>query len=139
MNYLTDPLYSFKAFQQGQPEAYRHYFHLHHYRIYCYLLGQVRDKKLARILTKNVFVLLIKIHATVRDADHLLRCLYLFARIAYLLHLREKWSAADLEAEFAFYSMDDPNIMEDPDVARNETLIALQEVLQKLSDRKSVV
>jgi RNA polymerase sigma factor (sigma-70 family) len=108
---LGSPDY-FDDFRNGSSEAFRHYFHLHHYRIYCYLL---------------------------RDADHLVCSLYLLARVAYQLYLKQKLSVRALEVELAFYTLDDPNIMEDPEVMQNETLIALQLSLQKLPPNKKEV
>lgn len=132
MNHLLDKPDYFDGFRKGSSESFRHYFHLHHYTIYCYLLSLIREKRLAQELTKNSFVVLIRMKAQVREEEHLLRYLYLLARVAYLLHRRQKCSVQNLAEEFAFFSIDDPNIMEDPDVVRNETLISMQAALQKL-------
>jgi RNA polymerase sigma factor (sigma-70 family) len=72
----------------------------------------------------------------IADAEHLLRRLYLNAKVGYLLRLKGKRSFLDIEDELVHYTAEDASIMEDPEVAENETLIALQTVMQKLPPAK---
>jgi len=128
----------FDGFKRRDPQAFRHYFLLHNYRIYCYLLQLSRDRVLARELTQNAFIILFYNPDLIKDEDHLLRRLYLNARVGYVLGSKGKLLSMDLEV-LAGFSYDDTNIMEDADIARNETLISLQTAMQKLPPAKREV
>jgi len=118
---LVDP---FEGFKNGHPEAFRCYFHQHHYRIYCFLLRLTKDRRWAKVLTRDCFITLFRNYQLIRDAGQLLRVLYVLGRIGL---------TRDLQDEDV---VDDTEIMEDVDEARNETLIALQQALQRLSGAK---
>jgi hypothetical protein len=66
----------------------------------------------------------------------MLRVLYMLARIGLLLHLPDANAVKDLEAEWKARGQDHAEILEDPDVKRNETLLAVKQVMQKLSSAK---
>ena len=127
---LSEP---FDTLKNGLPEAYQHYFNLHCPRIYYYLLRCTRNAGLARSLSENTFIALSQSNVPIRDEDHLLRRLYLIARVCVLLFQKGRLTTGAMLEELQFYTQDDPNILDDPEVARNESLLALQEVLQKLS------
>ena len=133
MNNLHEPMNLWESFKQGQPEAFQYFFMLHNSRVYYYLLRQIRDRNQAREITKHAFIVLFHHKSQIVDADHLLRRLYLNAKVGYILRLKGKPSVLDLEEEVANYSCKEASIMDDPDVAKNETLLVLQEVMKKLS------
>lgn len=66
----------------------------------------------------------------------MLRALYILARIGLLLPLVDANAVAVLEEAWATAGPDDAEILEDPDVTRNETLLAIQQVIQQLSGAK---
>ena len=66
----------------------------------------------------------------------MLRVLYILARIRLLLPLGEANAVEVLEEAWATAGPDDAEILEDPDVTRNETLLAIQQVIQRLSGAK---
>lgn len=123
---------AFDAFKEGRPEAFRYYCHLHNYRIYCYLLQVSRDREQAKQLAQNVFIVVFHHVELVSDEDQLLRRLYLAAKAGYILWARGLRFLIDLEEELTGDKYDDATIMEDPDVARNETLASIQVAIQKL-------
>jgi RNA polymerase sigma-70 factor (ECF subfamily) len=129
----------FEAFTQGHSGSFRFYFHLHNYRIYCYLLHKTRKKALSKDLTQIVFIVLFKNQSKIRDSGHLLRFLYVLARLSFLLSRHGKVQPNDLDAELAGCGQDDPGIMDDPDIVRNETLLALQSAVQTLPPEKREV
>jgi RNA polymerase sigma-70 factor (ECF subfamily) len=139
MNDLHEPTNLWESLKQGRPEALRYFFHFHHYRIYCYLLRLTRDQEEAQELTQNAFIVLFHSRETIEDAEHLLQRLYLNAQMGFLLRLKGKRSSADLEVEMNYYAPKDAGVMDDPEIARNETLIALQGVMQKLPPVKRQV
>ena len=139
MNELHELPNPWESFQYGRPEAFRYYFHLHNYRIYCYLLQISKDSGQAEELTRHAFIALFRGKELIRDEEHLLRRLYQISRVANSLRLQSKWSSVELEEEMANSAEDDANIMDDRDVARNETLIALQGIMQKLPPAKREV
>ncbi|HWB94248.1 MAG TPA: sigma-70 family RNA polymerase sigma factor [Puia sp.] len=138
MNNLHELPNPWESFQQGEPEAFRYYFLLHNYRIYCYLLYLSKDQAQSKELTQNVFVALFRNKDVIKDQEHLLRRLYLSARVRYFLRLKGR-RFPDLEEKLVYYVEDDENIMEDPDIARNETLLAVQDAMQKLPPAKREV
>lgn len=136
MNDLLDelqPLDLFKAFQLGQQEAFRHFFGQHHYRMYCYLVRQTRDRQRSRELTRYCFVVLFRNHNLVKDEAHLLRILYMLARMSMVLQPREPDATAVLEDEWRARGQDDDGVMDDSSVISNETLLSIQRALQKLN------
>jgi DNA-directed RNA polymerase specialized sigma24 family protein len=139
MNDLHESTNPWEAFKRGEPEAFQHYFLLHNYRIYCYLLRSTRDRSSARGLTENAFVVLHRQKDHLTDDEHLLRRLYLNARVACLLWLKGTLSAAELGAELQFYAPDDESIMDDPEVVSNETLVTLQGAMQQFPPVRRVV
>jgi DNA-directed RNA polymerase specialized sigma24 family protein len=139
MNDLYESTNPWEAFKRGEPEAFQYYFLLHNYRIYCYLLRSTRDRGAARGLTENAFVVLHRQKDHLTDDEHLLRRLYLNARVAYLLWLKGTLSAAELGAELQFYPIDDEAIMDDPEVVSNETLVTLQGAMQQFPPVRRVV
>ncbi|HEV2478589.1 MAG TPA: sigma-70 family RNA polymerase sigma factor [Puia sp.] len=104
----------------------------YHSRIYYFLLRLLRDQEHAKEATNHVFLVLFHHSAEIEDEDHLLRRLYLIAKVAFLLRLKGKRSFVDLEAEVANNAHEEASIMEDVEVAQNETLLTLQAVTQKL-------
>ena len=132
MNELHEPSNLWESFKQGRQDACQYFFNLHHSRIYYYLLRLLRDQDQARDAANNAFIVLFHHSAQIEDEDHLLRRLYLNAKVAYLLALKGKFSFLDLEAEVAVYAHKDATIMDDPEVAQNETLLTLEDVTQKL-------
>jgi DNA-directed RNA polymerase specialized sigma24 family protein len=128
-----DPFDNFKA---GCPKAFRHFFRVHNYRIYCFLLRQTRERRRSRELTKNCFIALFRNYRIVKDQEHMLRVLYMLARMSLLLPLVDADAVAVLEEAWATAGPDDAEILEDPDVTRNETLLAIQQVIQQLSGAK---
>lgn len=66
----------------------------------------------------------------------MLRVLYILARISLLLPLVDANAVQVLEEAWATAGPDDAEILEDPDVTRNETLLAIQQVIQQLSGAK---
>ncbi len=139
MNDLHDelpPIDYFEAFQHGRLEAFRYFFRQHHYRIYCYLLRQTRDRVRSQALARYCFVVLLRNHTLVKDEAHLLRILYMLARMSLVLRLREPDGTETLEEAWKTGGQDDDGIMDDPDVTRNEILIAVQRALRKLSSAK---
>ena len=139
MNDLHEPTDLWESFKQGRPEALRYFFQSHSYRIYCYLLRLSRDQWQAREITQNAFIVLFRSRETVEDMEHLLQRLYLYAQVGFLLRLKGKRSSIDLEVEMNNYVHKDADVMDDPEIARNETLIALQDVMQKLPPVKREV
>ncbi len=139
MNDLHEPTDLWESFKQGRPEAFRYLFNSHNYRIYCYLLRLSRDREQARELTQNAFIVLFHNHEIIEDREHLLQQLYLYAQVGFLLWLKGKRSSIDLEVEMSNYAPKDAGVMDDPEIARNETLIALQGVMQKLPPAKREV
>ena len=139
MNDLHEPTDLWESFKQGRPEAFRHFFQFHSYRIYCYLLRLSRDQEQAQELTQNAFIVLFHNHEIIEDREHLLQQLYLNAQVGFLLRLKGKRSSIDLEVEMNNYASKDAGIMDDPEIARNETLIALQGVMQNLPPVKREV
>lgn len=139
MNELQEPTDLWESFKQGRPEAYRYFFHSHSYRIYCYLLRLSRDQVQAQEITQNAFIVLFHGRETVEDMEDLLQRLYLYAQVGFLLRLKGKRSSVDLEVEMSNYAYKGSDVMDDPEIARNETLIALQDVMQKLPPVKREV
>jgi RNA polymerase sigma-70 factor (ECF subfamily) len=139
MNDLHEQSDLWESFKQGQTEAFRHFFHLHNYRIYYYLLRLLRNQGQAKELTRHVFVVLFNNREHIDDAEQLLRRLYLSARVCYLLSLNGKRSTADLKEELDDYAHEEAEIMDDPDIAQNETLIALQAAMQRIPPAKREV
>ena len=139
MNDLHEPTDLWESFKQGRPEAFRYLFNFHNYRIYCYLLRLSRDREQAQELTQNAFIVLFHNHEIIEDREHLLQQLYLYAQAGFLLRLKGKRSSLDLEVEMSNYAPKDAGVMDDPEIARNETLIALQGVMQKLPPAKREV
>lgn len=139
MNDLHELSNPWESFKQGQPEAFRYYFHLHNYRIYCYLLRLTRDSIQAKELTENAFIVLFRNKEALVDAEHLLRRLYLSARVGFLLRLKGQRSSAELEGGLCYFFQEEADIMDDLEIARNETLIALQAAMQKLPPAKREV
>jgi DNA-directed RNA polymerase specialized sigma24 family protein len=140
MNDLHDelqPIDAFKAFQNGRREAFRCFFRQHHYRIYCYLFRETRNRVRSQELTKYCFVVLFRNYTIVKDEDHMLRILYLLARMSLVLQLREPDGPEMLEEEWRISGLDDDGIMDDPDVMKNEILIAVQRALRNLSLRRT--
>ena len=66
----------------------------------------------------------------------MLRALYMLARIGAPLHLVDVGSVAVLEQAWSFTGQDDVEILEDQDVIRNETLLAIQHAMQQLTPAK---
>lgn len=128
-----DALDNFKA---GCPKAFRHFFRVHNYRIYCFLLRQTRDRRPSRELTKHCFIVLFRNYRVIKDQENMLRVLYILARISLLLPLGEANAVEVLEEAWTTAGPDDAGILEDPDVTRNETLLAVQQVIQQLSGAK---
>src|SRR5579883_2405962 len=138
MDNLYDLPNPFDAFRQRVPEAFRYYFVVHNYRIYCYLLHLSRDRSQAKELTEVAFMVLYYNPDLIRDEEHLLRRLYLNARAGYVLRSKGKLFSIDVKV-LAGFTYDDTNILEDVDVARNETLVSLQTAMQKLPPAKREV
>ena len=136
---LDEPEHLWESFKLGRTEAFHYFFRLHYSRIYYYLLQLLRDQEQAREATKHAFIMLFHHRAQIQDADHVLRRLYLNARVGYLLRLKGRTSFWDLEKVVDHYTHKDSTIMDDPEVAQNETLLALQEVLRKLPPLKRAV
>lgn|GEM_PF-4114030 len=132
----ADPWESFK---QGRSVAFLHYFNLHNSRIYYYLLRLLRDQAQARETTRHAFILIFRHKDRIEDEDHLVRRLYLNAKVGYLLRLKGKRSIPDLEKEVENYAHKDATIMDDPEVAKNETLLAIEEIVQGLPSMKREV
>ena len=130
---LPDPFDNFKA---GCQKAFRHFFRIHNYRIYCFLLRQSRDRRRSRELTKDCFIALFRNYRIIKDQEHMLRVLYILARISFLLSLVDANAVEVLEEAWATAGSDDAGILDDPDVTRNETLLAIQQVIQQLSGAK---
>jgi len=139
MNELYEPSNLWNSFKQGRTEAFHYFFRLHNSRIYYYLLRLLRDEEQAREATKHAFIALFHHRAQIEDADHVLRRLYLNARVAYLLRLKGMGFFWELEEVMAHYAHKDATIMDDPEIAQNETLLALQDVLQNLPPLKRAV
>lgn len=139
MNDLHEPMDIWESFKQGRPAAFQYFFQLYGTRIYYYLLRLFRDQVQAEEVTKHAFIVLFHHTAQIQDADHLLRRLYLSAKIGYLLRLKGKRSFLDIEEELVHYAAKDASIMDDPDVAENETLTMLQTVVQQLPPAKREV
>ena len=91
-----------------------------------------RDREQAKQLAQNVFIVVFHHVELVSDEDQLLRRLYLAAKAGYILWARGLRFLIDLEEELTGDKYDDATIMEDPDVARNETLASIQVAIQKL-------
>jgi RNA polymerase sigma-70 factor, ECF subfamily len=121
-----------EAFQQGKPEGFHHYFQLHNYRIYCYLLRLTRDREQAEEITEKAFLIAYELRDLLADEEHLLRRLYWNAQMAHVVRLSEIPSKEKLWEVLEIYAKDREQIMDDPEVVRNETLIALQETMQRL-------
>lgn len=136
MKELFEPANPWESFKQGRSVAFLHYFNLHNSRIYYYLLRLLRDQKQAREVTRHAFILVFRGYTHIEDEDHLLRRLYLNAKVGYLLRLKGKRSVLALEKEVANYAHKDATIMDDPEVEKNETLLALEGVVQKLPPTK---
>ena len=139
MKELDEPLGPWESFKQGRSIAFLHYFNLHNSRIYYYLLRLLRDQAQAKETTRHAFIILFRHKDQIQDEDHLLRRLYLNAKVAYLLRLKDNRSIPDLEKEVENYLEKDSSIMDDPEVAKNETLLALEDVVQKLPPMKREV
>lgn len=139
MKELFEPAEPWESFKQGRSVAFLHYFNLHNSRIYYYLLRLLRDQRQAREATRHAFIVIFRHKDQIEDEDHLLRRLYLNAKVAYLLRLKSKWSIPDLEKEVENYLEKDASIMDDPEVAKNETLLALEDFVQKLPPMKREV
>jgi RNA polymerase sigma factor (sigma-70 family) len=139
MKELFEPTDPWESFKQGRSVAFLHYFNLHNSRIYYYLLRLLRDQAQAREVTRHAFVLIFRKYTEIEDEEHLLRRLYLNAKVGYLLRLKGKRSIPELEKEVENYAQKDETIMDDPDVARNETLLALEDIVQQLPQMKREV
>jgi DNA-directed RNA polymerase specialized sigma24 family protein len=142
MNELHDPFEPidlFEAFRNGQPEAFRHFFRQHNYQIYIYLLRQTRDRGRSRELTKYCFLVLFRNYKTIKDEAQMLRILYVLARLSLLLQLVEADAVQVLESAWKTRGQDDSEIMDDPAVIGNETLLAIQRALQKILPRQTRV
>ena len=139
MKELFEPTEPWESFKRGRSVAFLHYFNLHNSRIYYYLLRLLRNRAQAKEATRHAFVLVFRHYTEIEDEDHLLRRLYLNAKVAYLLRLKGKRSVPDLEEEVENYAHKDATIMDDPEVAKNETLLALEGVVQKLPPIKREV
>jgi len=139
MKELYEPAEPWESFKQGRSVAFLHYFNLHNSRIYYYLLRLLRDPAAAREATRHAFIVIFRDVSQIEDEDHLLRRLYLNAKVGYLLRLKGKRSIPDLEKEIESYVEKDASIMDDPEVAKNETLLALEDIVQKLPPMKREV
>jgi RNA polymerase sigma-70 factor, ECF subfamily len=126
---LSNP---WEAFKQGQPEAFRYYFQLHNYRIYCYLLRLTRDRGQAEVMTEKAFLVAYELRDLLADEGQLLRRLYWNAQVAHVVRLADIQSKEKLWETLEIYAKDREQIMDDPEVVRNETLIALQGTMQRL-------
>jgi RNA polymerase sigma factor (sigma-70 family) len=129
----SDPFDNFKA---GKPEAFRHFFRTHHYRIYCFLLRQAKERRRSRELTHYCFIVLFRNCGIIRDQKHMLRVLYILTRIGLLLQVLNADPVEMLEAAWKTTEPDDVEILEDPDVTRNETLNAVQQGMRELPSTK---
>ena len=126
----------FNTFKAGCPKAFRHFFRVHNYRIYCFLLRQTKERRRSRELTKHCFIVLFRNYRIINDQEHMLRVLYMLARISLLMPLVDVDAVVVLEEAWITAGPDDAEILEDPDVTRNETLLAIQQVIQRLSGAK---
>jgi RNA polymerase sigma factor (sigma-70 family) len=127
-----EPPDPFDNFKVGKPEAFRHFFGIHHYRIYCFLLRQTRERGRARELTHYCFIVLFRNCGIISDQQHMLRVLYSLARIGLLLQVLNADPVEMLEAAWRTTEPDDVEILEDRDVTRNETLKAVQQAMWEL-------
>ena len=139
MKELFEPTDPWESFKQGRSVAFLHYFNLHNSRIYYYLLRLLRNQAQARETTRHAFILVFRHPTQIEDEDHLLRRLYLNAKVGYLLRLKGNRSVSALEKEVESFVHKDADIMDDPEVAKNETLLALEDVVQKLPPMKREV
>ena len=129
----SDPFDNFKA---GKPEAFRHFFRTHHYRIYCFLLRQTKERRRSSELTHYCFIVLFRNCGIIKDQQHMLRVLYILARIGLLLQVLNADPVEMLEAAWKTTEPDNVEILEDPDVTRNETLNAVQQAMWELPPTK---
>src|SRR3984957_13743346 len=125
----TDP---FEDFKSGQPAAFCHFFRAHHYRIYCFLLRQTRERRRAKELTHYCFIVLFRNCGIISNQHHMLRVLYTLARIGLLLQVVNADPVEMLEAAWRTTEPDDAEILEDQEVTRNETLKAVQQTMWAL-------
>lgn len=139
MKELYGPADPWESFKQGRSVAFLHYFNLHNSRIYYYLLRLLRDQAQARETTRHAFIVIFRDVSQIEDEDHLVRRLYLNAKVGYLLRLKGKRSIPDLEKEVEYYVEKEASIMDDPEVAKNETLLAMEDIVQKLPPMKREV
>lgn len=139
MKELYGPADPWESFKQGRSVAFLHYFNLHNSRIYYYLLRLLRDQAQARETTRHAFIVIFRDVSQIEDEDHLVRRLYLSAKVGYLLRLKGKRSIPDLEKEVEYYVEKEASIMDDPEVAKNETLLAMEDIVQKLPPMKREV
>lgn len=139
MKELYGPADPWESFKQGRSVAFLHYFNLHNSRIYYYLLRLIRDQVQARETTRHAFIVIFRDVSQIEDEDHLVRRLYLNAKVGYLLRLKGKRSIPDLEKEVGYYVEKEASIMDDPEVAKNETLLAMEDIVQKLPPMKREV
>ena len=127
-----EPPNNWNSFKQGEPQAFQYFFRQHSFRIYYYLLRLFRDPLPAAELTEQVFIILFNNRQYLRDEEHLLQCTYLYARIGYQLRLQGKRYITGIEERLAYHVQAEAGIMEEPGIAENETLVALESAVQKL-------
>ena len=126
------PIDPFEAFRHGRLDGFRHFYGEYSYRIYRYLFHQTGEEDRSKELIKYCFIVLFRNHNLVNDQAHLLRILYLLARMSVALALKGPDGILALENEWRTGGQDDAAIMDDPAVKRNEMRIAIQWVLQQV-------
>jgi hypothetical protein len=125
-----DPFEDFKA---GCQMAFTHFFRVHNYRIYRFLLCRTRDRRRSGEPTKHCVIVLFRNYRIIKGKEHMLRVLYMLARTSLLPPQVDANAMEELEEGWTTVGRDDEEILEDPAVTRNETLSAIQQVTQGLS------
>lgn len=89
-NAHNDPDRLFAEFKNGDPNAFRYFFDLHHKSLYLIILGIVDEPEEAKDIIAEAFEKLSNNRGKINDAEHLGRYLFIVARNGAIDYFRKQ-------------------------------------------------
>ncbi|HEY4336288.1 MAG TPA: sigma-70 family RNA polymerase sigma factor [Puia sp.] len=131
--------HQFNAFCKGSEAAFSYFFNLYNTRIYYFVLRRVKDAAVAGSLTEQAFMTVFASYRQIETFDHLLACLYYFARKCADRHLVGNPCTEEIGQLGIPPPEDILGIFEDAEIAKNESQEAIQAEIRALSPQRRKV